>query len=133
MWACQNGHQDVVKTLLEHSDSIDYNAISGRCKKWTAFVIACKNGHREVVKLLLDYANSKNIQVNGVEALSWTLTVLSDVRRFQPYGAGDGHVSVIKLLLDQNISKFVIFLIHRHLSVPGHRHFSVLDFISSQS
>ena len=110
MWACQNGHQDIVKTLLEEpSDRIDYNAISGQCKDWivptmTAFVIACKSGQKEVVKLLLNYSNSKNIEVNGEEGLSWTLVMLSDLCRTRPHEGHVGHVAVVKLLLDQNIT-----------------------------
>ena len=62
MDACQNGRKDVVKLLLDHSDSnIDLNArddIGG-----TAFTMACYNGQKDVVQLLLDH--SERIELNA--------------------------------------------------------------------
>ena len=52
MIACQNGHQDVVKILLDHSEgNINFNAKDNR--GWTAFMFACQNGHKDVAKSLL--------------------------------------------------------------------------------
>ena len=55
MYACHNGHNDVVTLLMDHSDTrIDVNAKhkSGQ----TAFMFACANGHKDVVQLLLKYS-----------------------------------------------------------------------------
>ena len=62
MIACQNGHKDVVKLLLEHSDRIEMNATNSYGS--TAFMIACQNGHKDVVQLLLDHSYS-NIGLNA--------------------------------------------------------------------
>ena len=50
--ACEHGHKDVVKLLLDHprSENIDINAkYFFGC---TALIIACWTGHKDVVKLL---------------------------------------------------------------------------------
>ena len=60
--ACYNGHNDVVKLLLDHSEgNIDFNARS--YSGWTAFELACFKGQKDVVKLLLEYAKAKGIQI----------------------------------------------------------------------
>ena len=106
MWACQNGHQDVVKLLLEHSDTIDYNAFNGRYEilKWTAFVIACRSGQKEVVELLLEQSADKNIELNGEVGLKYTLSAMCPWGGNHPQNV-DGHVAVIKLLMDQKTIK----------------------------
>ena len=52
MVACLNGHKDVVKLLLDHSETnIDLNM---EANFWmTAFIVACKNEHKDVVQLFL--------------------------------------------------------------------------------
>ena len=62
MLACNHGHKDVVKLLLDHKDSnIELNARSNRGT--TPLMIACLNGHNDVVQLLLD--QSKIIELNA--------------------------------------------------------------------
>ena len=61
MFACNNGHKDVVQLLLDHSDRIDLNATDDR--GFTAFLLACGCGHKDVVKLLLDH--SDRIELNA--------------------------------------------------------------------
>ena len=52
MVACLNGHKDVVKLLLDHSETnIDLNMEANY--GMTAFIVACKNGHKDVVQLFL--------------------------------------------------------------------------------
>ena len=61
LWACYNGHKDVVKLLLDHSEGIDLNT-KDRWRK-TAFMEACRNGHKDVVKLLLEYSKVVNTNI----------------------------------------------------------------------
>ena len=58
MMSCHNGHTDIVKLLLEHSDpQIDFNAKDNDGQ--TAFMWACRKGHKDVVKLLLEHSNQR--------------------------------------------------------------------------
>ena len=61
MFACQNGHKDVVKLLLENSD-IEVNVIGN--EGWTASMIACSEGHKDIVQLLMDHSD-KSIDLNA--------------------------------------------------------------------
>ena len=55
MLACQKGHKDVVKLLLDHSDKIELNARDGNGV--TAIMFACKRGHKDVVQLLKEHSD----------------------------------------------------------------------------
>merc|ERR1711860_410409 len=67
MWACHEGHKDVVQLLLDHSDSnIELNAKDG--DGTTALMWACHEGHKDVVQLLLDHSDS-NIELNAKDEL----------------------------------------------------------------
>ena len=61
MYACEKGHTDVVKLLLDHSERIELNART--IEGWTAAMIACEEGHKDVVQLLLDL--SERIELNA--------------------------------------------------------------------
>ena len=50
MFACGNGHKDIVIMLLAHSDRIDLNATDNSGK--TALMIACQYGHQNIINLL---------------------------------------------------------------------------------
>ena len=56
MWACKNGHKDVVKLLL---DNLNARNVFGT----TAFMQAWFNGHKDVVKLILKYSEVVNINI----------------------------------------------------------------------
>ena len=85
MWACENGHKDIVKLLLDHSERIELNARDNDGK--TAFMIACKEGHKNVVKLLLDHYEKFEVKsMDGWLAFYWACE--------------NGHKDVVKLLLD---------------------------------
>ena len=94
MWACRNGHKDVVKLLLDNSERIDLNARTNNGK--TAFMWACYKGHKDVIQLILAYSD-RNIDFNasniyGNTAFTWACQF--------------GDKDVVKLLLehlDQNI------------------------------
>ena len=87
MWACWNGHKDVVKLLLDHSERIDLNARNNNGE--TAFIFACYNGHKDVVKLLLDH--SERIELNAKDDNGDTAFI---------WACSNGQKDVVKLLLD---------------------------------
>eukprot|EP01039_Chlorochromonas_danica_P007071 gene7071-7821_t len=64
-YACQEGHVDVVRLLLEHGS--DFNA---RLTGQAPVVLAARGGHNEVIKTLLDYgANAEEKGVAGIPPL----------------------------------------------------------------
>ena len=85
MWACYNGHKDVVKLLLDHSEGIDLNARD----RWgkTAFMIACQRGRKDVVKLLLDH--SERIEFNAKSTCGRTALM---------WARENGHKHIVKLV-----------------------------------
>jgi len=73
-FAALNGHLEMVKFLLPHSDP---TALDSQALRWAA-----ANGHLEIVKLLLPHSNPK---AKNSEAFRWA--------------AKHGHLEVVKLLL----------------------------------
>ena len=61
MVACENGHKDVVKLLLDHSERIELNVRDNVGN--TALILACNEGHKDVVKLLLAYSERRKDQM----------------------------------------------------------------------
>ena len=63
MSACQNGHVDIAKLLLEEGAQVDLQKKSG----WSALMSACQNGHIDVAQLLLEKGAQVNLQTeNGM-------------------------------------------------------------------
>ena len=64
MTACACGHTEVVKMLLDYSDTnpINFNAKDNYGQ--TAFFKASAWGHKDIVQVLLSNAQSKNIKLN---------------------------------------------------------------------
>ena len=89
MWACYNGHKDVVQLLLDHSEKIELNARSNNGN--TAFTCACLNGHKDVVKLLLD--NFERIDLNAINNSGRTALMAA---------CQSGQKDVVKLILDHS-------------------------------
>jgi hypothetical protein len=84
-WAAENGHEAVVKLLLEKGADLESKDNNGR----TPLSWAAENGHEAVVKLLLEKGadlESKD-EYNGQTPLSWA--------------AENGHEAVVKLLLEK--------------------------------
>ena len=81
--AAQNGHEAVVKLLLEKGAAIDSKDNSGR----TPLARAAENGHEAVVKLLLEKGAAIDSGGSGTTPLVWA--------------AKNGHEAVVKLLLEK--------------------------------
>ena len=86
MFACKNGHIDVVQLLLNHAIRIDLNVKDIDCQ-YTTFMWACSKGHKDVVKSLLDY--SERIDLNARD--NWGDTGLMIAQR-------KGHQDIIQLI-----------------------------------
>ena len=86
-----NGHDDVVKLLLDYSgiNGIDLNAANNI--GWTRFTLACMKGHQDVVKLLLYYSGTKHIDLNAAD---------NNGRNGLIMACSNGHKDVVKHLLD---------------------------------
>ena len=82
MFACHNGHHQVVELLLSKNPDINIQNNDG----WTASMLASRNGHHQVVELLLSKDPDINIQNNN----GWTALMLA---------SRNGHHQVVELLL----------------------------------
>jgi ankyrin repeat protein len=89
-FAAANGHEEVVKLLLDKDRVNPDSAASGNYKGRTPLSFAAENGHEEVVKLLLD-----KDEINPDSRDSSGQTPLS-------FAATNWHGEVVKLLLAKN-------------------------------
>ena len=102
MFACWNGHTDIVQLLLDSSESKNIDFYSKDYKRsvldkdFDPFINACRFGHRGVVQLLLNYSESKDIDPNAKTACG---------RNGFMYACLNGHINVVQLLLDYSESK----------------------------
>ena len=60
MFASQNGHENVVKLLLDNGANIDTKDKSGATPLWTA----AQNEHDNIVKLLIDKGANVNTKIS---------------------------------------------------------------------
>ena len=56
--ACDNGHAEIVRVLLEARASVDLH----NCHGETALIFACYNGHAEIARMLLEAGANKDWQ-----------------------------------------------------------------------
>jgi len=86
-WAAREGHEEVVKMLLEQEGVNPDQADKGHCQ--TPLSWAAMNGHGGVVKSLLEQkeVNPDRADKDGRTPISWA--------------AGSGHDGVVKILLEQ--------------------------------
>jgi ankyrin repeat protein len=83
-WAAENGHEAVVKLLVEKGAELESKDYFGR----TPLLWAAENGHEAVVKLLVEKgAELESKDCNARTTLSWA--------------AGNGHEAVVKLLVEK--------------------------------
>ena len=61
--ACQLGHTEIIKLLLNHQGHIDLNAKDNH--GMTGFMLACEEGENDVVKLILDHPRNRDIDFNA--------------------------------------------------------------------
>ena len=87
MWACHNGHKDVVQLLLDHASS--KSNIRRYCSRWTACL--SYNGDKDVVKLHLEYFGG--IDLNAKDYVGWTAFMLACSKR---------HKDVVKSILEHS-------------------------------
>jgi len=106
LWrACQNGHTEVVDSLLTHGQ-IDINKPDS--KRCTSFWIACQNGHEKVVKLLL---KRSNLDIN----MNWLMSTRSTPIQQAAYS---GRSNIVRLLLtDSRLKKAELRWTPLHLAV----------------
>ena len=91
MFACEYGHKDVVKLLLDYSGRDDIKFNMETLEQRTAFMLACQKGQLKVVELLLDYSPSKGINLETKDMHGMTPLMLA---------IENGHNEVFRLLLD---------------------------------
>ena len=96
--ACQKGHSDVVKLLMENAVAfcIDLNVKDNSGK--TAFLWACLFGHSDVVKTIMKNAAYVNIDLNTKDNYDKTAFLCACQK---------GHTDVVKILME-NAATFVI-------------------------
>ena len=80
--ACQNGHQNVVATLLKHGANINQAASENA----TPLFIASQNGYKDVVEVLIKHGANINITMDDGES------PLSVAKK-------NGHKDVVEVLL----------------------------------
>ncbi|KAF4158277.1 hypothetical protein CNMCM6936_005011 [Aspergillus lentulus] len=116
-WAAENGHEAVVKQLLDKGADPDLEDLFQR----TPLSWAAENGHEAVVKLLLDKgADIDTISLDGLTPLSWAARYRHEAvvkqllekgadpdlkgrngRTPLSWAAKNGHEAVVKQLLDK--------------------------------
>jgi ankyrin repeat protein len=57
--ACQEGHKDIVKMLLDKQAAVNIQDDKG----WTPLLLACLKGHKDIVKMLLEKHADVNMQI----------------------------------------------------------------------
>ena len=85
-WSCSNGHEQVVKLLLDSGAPIEARDFNGR----TPLMIACERGHRAIALLLIENGAS-------IEAES------DDLKAPLHYAAFSGLLPVVQLLVNRGL------------------------------
>ncbi len=83
-YAATNGHDDIVKVLLDHSAYIDAGSPNGT----TPLMMAARGGHVSTVKLLLDEGADLRVKNQiGMTAIDFAKTLQREGRGGRPHGA----------------------------------------------
>eukprot|EP00005_Dracoamoeba_jomungandri_P005342 CAMPEP_0174254622 /NCGR_PEP_ID=MMETSP0439-20130205/3945_1 /TAXON_ID=0 /ORGANISM="Stereomyxa ramosa, Strain Chinc5" /LENGTH=469 /DNA_ID=CAMNT_0015336321 /DNA_START=33 /DNA_END=1442 /DNA_ORIENTATION=- len=83
--ACEAGHEEIVKLLLENNAKVNCRTTSGR----TPLGRAAKNGHVGIVKLLLE--NNAHVNVKGGSGVRETPLLVA---------SGNNHPEIVQILLE---------------------------------
>ena len=88
-WAAQNGHEAVVRLLVERN-GIDINSRDSYYRK-TPLMWAAENGHESIVQLLIE---SDGVDINCQDTY--------DEKTALMWAAEDGHEAVVRLLIERD-------------------------------
>ena len=58
MWACEEGHLEIVRCLVEHGANLNAATTDGGM---TALMWACEMGHMDIVRLLLQHGADQQL------------------------------------------------------------------------
>lgn len=86
-WAAANGHEFVVRQLLENRADIELMSKTG----YTPLIWAVMNGHEDVVRLLLD----NGADINSTDDRNWTALT---------FAAANGHEALVRLFLAKGVN-----------------------------
>ncbi len=84
--ACQSGHNEIAKLLIEHKFDVNFQLKNG----FTALMIASLNGHTETVKTLL----KNNAKISAKETNGFTALMMASATK---------HADIVKIILNQGI------------------------------
>ncbi|MAR56403.1 MAG: hypothetical protein CMM93_04395 [Rickettsiales bacterium] len=91
--ACDNGHLDMVRYVLDYSDELPENSdikINVKAHIEFGFMNACSNGHLDIVKFFLDYARLNSITININAGTGYSIES----------ACSNGHLDVVQFLVD---------------------------------
>ena len=104
-YACQRGHSDVVKIIMENAAalSIDLNT---KCTdyKCMGFHYACDRGHSDVFKIFLDNELSLNLDLNSKDCF--------DMLGFH-HACRRRHMGVVRILAENSPASNTIELLEK--------------------
>lgn len=109
-WACQNGLIELVKLLVNKIANVDLKDISGQ----TPLMKACANGHIDVVRYLIE-ENNVNFDIldndpsNVIDEKDANIMYFmdEDLRKPIHYAALNGHLHILKYLIDEKNADFM--------------------------
>jgi ankyrin repeat protein len=88
IYAARNGHESIVRLLLERGASVDQAEEDAERNGWTALVHAAQNGFESIVRLLIDH----NADVNKSGGNGDTAVL---------YAARNGYAEIVRTLLEK--------------------------------
>ena len=94
--ACDKGHSNVVKILIENSSALSIDLNTKDADNWTGFIRACDMGHSNVVKILMENSAALSINLNRKDSGGWT--------GFH-WACNQGHADVVKILMNNSLNK----------------------------
>ena len=90
-WACEEGHLEIVRLLVERGASINQKDENDRA---SPCYFACENGHLEIIRMLVELG----ADINQGDENSWTPCHIA---------SQNGHLEVVQLLLDRGANPLI--------------------------